>query len=321
MTWTTCDLDNELASGDKIVESISLNNSLLVIGEKSIAEINGIDGTKSTKKALLSYGIKNFIVARAFYQGIEILKFFSLSETQNLDTVKKETIKLTLLKIMKHLLASLKISEKIELEVEEARKAWLLKTISPNQIVSIPSIKDLDELVGSFLAQSKFALKLFTDLIEPFCSAQPSKAQSGDTCLITDGKLQEWVSKNLNNKKLVDFIKDRSSEESPLKHIINLRNRYEHDHKTKGSLIIYNFRREGNNLLAPMWALKGESPYSISKSMNEIPRIILENLEILMILFFENYSLPWPCIIIEVGDEERDPHKPIRFKIAKRQMD
>ncbi len=316
MSWVTCELDNELATGDKIVELISLGKTLLVMGEESMAEINSLEGEKSTKKCLLGYGIKNFLVARGFDQWIEFIDILSWGANVKQDKINREIIKNILLNVTKLLLDCYEIWEHVNTEVEKAKRDWLAKPIHIDQIIGIPSLNGLNKSVSAFLSQSKCAIKEFTNLIEPFLQTSPPKASRGDTCLITDQKIEKWASLTLKNDILVKFFKNISSDSSSLKHIIHLRNRNEHDHDIEGKLKLYNFRREGDNLIAPMWQLQGEPAYSISRSMEEIPHIMLDSLEAFMILLLRTHKLPWPWGVMEIKERDRNPDKPIRFRLV-----
>ncbi len=303
------DFSKELAAGDKIVNSISMGSKLIILGETSIAELDHVNTQDATKRSVLAFGSRNYIVARAFYQWLHILGFIPISEDA------KEQVKEILFKIMKELVSSYLIAERFKNEVDESEKKWKGEAPSNKRVRSIPSTPGLETRVTSFLSHSKKSIKLFSELFFPLLGVEYPKDR-GDYQLISDPNAFKKLKENVKDEdSLCKFLEEVGNDNSQLNRIVNLRNRDEHDHSSKGRLKILDYRMVNNILHAPCWMLKDEQEYSIAKDMIEIPRVILEHLEcfiyLILVSYLENKSL-W---LKEITEHQRNAKCPIRFEI------
>ncbi len=238
-------------------------------------------------------------VSRTILQAEYLTRYFQLDEK------KEQGICSVFNEYRRHLHQCHDIAQRViqEIEVKSQELKTTLANRSTEDILQLPSVRNLTNDVENFLYHAKLAFRELKDL---FLYTQDKDfnektryshiAEWSEKRFGEDNPMSKWIRSNcIWIQKLIDS-----------------RNAVEH--ANCGPFSIRNFHlRENGNVSAPLWALKEEEPKSISRDMNVIPVNMLEYAEILLICALTNTKNIHPIVIAEIPEDKRDKNNPMRF--------
>jgi len=254
-----------------------------------------------------NYGTSTPAVARTFFQGCEIMRFFAVSDAQ------REEAKTVLRELQRHLVRCVEIRDQIAAQVASAHEEVGSKGLdfhSGGQAVTLPSVPDLQSKAESFLQSVKLAIRETAGQVEPFYRRK------------LDHKFQEfaaWAERQFGPDDR--FTRAVRSWEPWVKRVVTMRNAVDHPEDKPGlKLLTQNFRLSGTPdapaLADPTWGLLGETQSPILADMGEIIERTIELGEDVLTELFYKLKDDSPLVIREIPVEERDPACPIRLRVS-----
>lgn len=254
-----------------------------------------------------NYGTSTPAVARTFFQGCEIMRFFAVSDAQ------REEAKTVLQELQRHLVRCVEICDQIAAQVASAHEDIESEGFdfhSGGQAVTLPTVADLQSKAESFLQSAKLAIRETARLIEPFYRTKLDHRFH---------KFAAWGERQFGPDDR--FTQAVRGWEPWAKWLVDMRNAVDHPADEPGrKLITQNFNLSGTAdapaLADPTWGLLAEPQSPILTGMGEIiDRIIELGEEVLTELFYK-LKQDFPLVIREIPFEERDPSCPIRLRVS-----
>jgi len=246
-------------------------------------------------------------VARTFYQGCEIIRFFAVADAQ------REEAKGVLQELQRHLVRCVEIRDQIATQVASAHEEVGTKGLdfhSGGQAVTLPSVPDLQSKAESFLQSAKLAIREAARLTQPFYRTK------------LDHRFHKFVAWAEGQFGPDDrFTKAVKSWEPWVKRLVDMRNAVDHPADEPGQkLITQNFKLSGMPdapaLADPTWGLLGEPQRPILRELSEIIDRIIELGEQVLTELFYKLKDDFPLVIREIPIEERDPSCPTRLRVS-----
>jgi hypothetical protein len=252
------------------------------------------------------YGTSTPVVARTFYQGCEILRFFNVSEAQ------REEAKGVLQELQRQLVRCVEICDSITQELVTAHeevKAKGFEFQSSSRAVTMPSVPDLQSQADSFLQSAKLATRETALLVKPFYGEKHDHRYH---------KLSDWAEKQFGpDDKFTQVIKHW---EPWVKTIVDMRNAVDHPNdRPGGKLLTENFRLGGTPtaplLIDPTWGLSGQLQQPIVTDMNEVIEGVIQLGEEVLVCLFYKLKGNLSAVIRQIPAERRDPICPVRLRV------
>lgn len=251
-------------------------------------------------------GTKNPIISRILLQSDQILNAAWFRHD-----IDKEQVKLLLHKCKEHLLVCDKIAKKIAIEIDEIILKIKMDGISVEKnargLNPFPHVTDLSTECGTFLMEAKRTIKVVCELAGNFYTL-PRDDNNFDNLAVTLSTILE------HDAPLLDFLSLNSGH---IKHIIDMRNFYEHS-KKENKTIIENFRcTPDTQIVVPQWYVLGEEPTPIKEEMSEIVTYLMEVVEAMLIhLVMGTVKKEIPFIIEEISESKINLGFPIKYRLS-----
>lgn len=256
---------------------------------------------------LSNYGTSTPAVARTLPQGSELLSFFTGTDAQ------KERCKGVLMELSRHLVRCVEICERVAGEIDQGLASIAtdgLQFQSHGRVVTLPSVADLHSQAEAFLQSAKLAIRETARLAEPFYEVRH------------DHKFHRFAAWSQEKFGADDpFTKMIQDWEPWVKAIVSMRNAVDHpEDKPGGKLVVHNFRLiEPPNevsVLEPMWGLSGGSESPIRADMASAIEGVTQLGESVLVGLFYKFKPPFPLVVIEIPEKDRDPNFPKRLRVG-----
>jgi len=251
-------------------------------------------------------GSGNPIIARVLLQGQEILKAAVFDRK-----IDKEVIIRQLHSCKELLLANENITHKISASIDS-----IIYQINSNDlpmdgngrvINPFPQVPDLDAQCSAYLIQANKVIKLICELPRLFISLE--RVDSNFDHL--GNRLEKVLG---NNSQLTVFVRKHAD---GIRHIVELRNYYEHPQKRKRTIIDNFHLLPGSGIQVPVWHLSDDVPRSIKEEMiaaNLYLRDVVETMLILLVMHCVTRKIPY-VILIGTADQI-DKKVPIKYRLS-----
>ncbi len=254
-----------------------------------------------------NYGTSTPAVARTFFQGCEILQFFSVSDVQ------REEAKAPLYELQRHLVRCVEIRDQITTEVVSAQEEIKRKGFqfqSGGQAITLPSVVDLQSRAESFLQSAKLAIRDTAHLVKPFYGQRLDHRYH---------KFVAWAQRKFGPSDA--FTQAIRSWEPWVKRVVDMRNAVDHpEDKSGGTLITQNFNiartPDAPALVGPTWGLSGQSQVPMVADMDGLIEGIIQLGEEVLSGLFYKLKDDFPLVIYEIPIEQRNPSCPVRLRVG-----
>ena len=246
------------------------------------------------------YGTANPILARVFFQWIDILKFHHLPKERF-----EAVLGILHNDVVPRLVECQRTAESLRSDVEKG----IAKGIKPQgKALGIPSVLRLESRIEDFVLKAQMALRDYSGIFGPLLGRGIPKGNVG--------VILKWAEKEFGKDDTLT-LNLRTDHDGWIQYLNDLRVVITHPESTKGPLEIKNFTTDGAGiLLPPIWELKGKHPASIVMEMDAFNSNLLIFCE--MTLYYALWHLPLtpPCQFIEIPESKRNPANPIRFRMG-----
>lgn len=243
------------------------------------------------------------IVARVLLQSVELLE----SAPLKIKVSKKDVLQ-RLHECKESLLDCEAVAARLGAQVDAiaARpEAW---GDARQRVVNLPQVEKLGADVTSFLIAAKRAVRSMCQL--PSAFAQVS----------SDDNNFDHLAKHLaaavgEQDPLTLLVQERAP---GIRHLIDLRNFQEHPGERR--TVVENFAVLPNGDVAPpMWYVSGDTKRPIAAEMRAAVTFLIETAEeLLLSLVDRSVDDRFPLVLLDIEPADRDPVKPIRFRIGMR---
>lgn len=255
-----------------------------------------------------NYGTSTPAVARTFAQGCDVLNWFDCTSDQI------EDAKGVLLELQRHLLKCVELQDGLGAEIELALKeAEELRAIQPpgTRAFVLPGVGELQGRAEAFLHAAKLAVAATGELPRPFY---------GKGFGHNYRSFGSWAAQQFGADD--EFTRVVESWEPFVRRIGEMRNAVDHPKNApSGRLVTKNFDTITDEagvtaLSLPAWGLLGEEPHPMLSSFRQVTENIILVGEIVLARLFYKLKKPWPVVLRDIPENERDPANPKRFEVV-----
>lgn len=302
---------------------IVLKDSLFTFSDNFISEMltaetidpeNKHPDTRHSYQKIFSVGSANLCVARTIIQADSILKSVFLRKELNKQSILDHVWDCT-----KHLLSCEKALFSIYSDVMKLISQCdeiINEGKGSGHISPLPQVPDLEDKVGSFLANGKRFLEKSHELLCIFYGAPNSSSNFQ--------AYREWMSSNQSEKTDVNRVLIR--DEPWITRLALSRNAFGFNHSKEGNeVVLYNFRlHPGNKFTAPNWRYDFSKKDETEKQDHETDLIAdldtyLNNLlyffeELYLTCFKDNFGDQFGFEIFSIEEDMINPKCPIAFR-------
>ena len=252
-----------------------------------------------TVRQVTSFGSANDTVARTFLQAVEILKQGIFDERTN-----KNAVLSAARKARDSLLACNKLSTEINSEIDEIVGENQHLDVQGNIIPSFPTYPNLVETAGSFLLHAKQSLQHLAALFNAFF-ATDFRGPNYD-------KILKWALGELRDSEVSKLL---DAEHERLRHIVDLRNFYEHPGEKETTVKDFYWDAARRTVHLPTWNITDEPESSIGKDTSAIADFLRDFAEALIVLSaLEATSDAFPFMLVRNSPPRVE--MPTRFSLT-----
>lgn len=252
-----------------------------------------------TVRQVSSFGSANDIVARTFLQTVEFVGQGIFDRRTNKDAVRSAARKLR-----DSLLACHKLSAEINKKVAEVVAEYEHLEVRGNIIPSFPTYPNLVEAAGSFLLHAKQSLQHLSAMFNALF-ATDFKGPRYD-------KILKWTLAELSDSEVPKLL---NAEHERLRHIVDLRNFYEHPGKKKTTIKDFYWDVARRTVHLPTWNITDEPESSIAKDTAAIADFLVDFAEAFIALSaLEATSDSFPFMLVR--DSPPRVEMPTRFSLT-----
>lgn len=248
-------------------------------------------------------GSSNPIVARAFYQWTEILRWYDLPQDR-----AAKVLEALFYHVKPRLLECQRLSGELRAAVETGRQTGL-QYQAGGRFQTVPSAPRVKERAEDYLYEAKAALGDFSAVFGPLLG----KDLPGGNIL----GLLNAVEKDTGLAAFGVFL--RKEHDEWIGKLAAMRDGVEHRRTTKRPLDLWDFTVDVTDpqrpiLHAPTWQLAGEPRTYIAEDMQAYDHNLLTFVEDAMMEALKFLPLHAPIAFAEIPENKRNPENPVRFR-------
>lgn len=264
-----------------------------------------------TLSKVSDYGTATPVVARTTVQVMQVLDVYGLGkeEKERIYSIYIELVRPKLIRCMEIVNKLDAAIEKINADIQKNGP----KTQSHGRVVELPHIEQLKEDVESYLYNAKSALRDIALILEPILGKRFNNSRYD--------KILTWSEESFGKES--NLSKMLTNDQEWIKEIISKRNAVEHPGEYSGTLHVDNYKLVTVNndthqqcIIEPTWHRDGEEPSFIVSDLTTVFHNLLEFSEAILMASLQQRGSPFPVVIYEIPEQERDAHCPVRLRAS-----